>query len=207
MTINYILEVNDVHIEDYKKVIRPMLNESRYQHCLNVAKCAKELARKYGADENKAEITGLLHDIMKNTAIEEQIKILDDFGLNTDKIGFNEIDVETAKLWHAKTGAAYLQYKLRIDDSDILNAVRYHTTARKNMSKLEKVIFVADFISDDRDYDGVEEIRQAAQISLETAMIEGLSFTICDLSSRKMPIHKDTIEAYNELIMKEKSDS
>ena len=95
---------------------------------------------------------------------------------------------------------------LKIDDDDIFNAVRYHTTGRENMSLLEKVIFVADFTSFERDYDGVEEIRKVAYKDLDLGVIEGLAFSLKSLALDKKAIHNDTIEGYNYMILKQKEN-
>ena len=91
-----------------------------------------------------------------------------------------------------------------ISDREILDAIRYHTTGRENMTILERVLFIADFISADRDYPGVENMRQAANVSLEQAMVEGITFSIKDLAQRYKPIHPDTIAAYNQVVLKYK---
>lgn len=182
-----------------KEAVKPKLSEARWIHSLNVSKEAVKLSKKYGADPQKAEIAGLLHDIMKNTASDEQLQMLQRFG-----IILTNIEAAAPKLWHAMSGAAYIEHVLGESDRDILNAVRYHTTARKEMSLLEKVIYIADFTSAERDYQGVERMRKAAAQSLEKAMEEGLIFTIEDLSDRKLPIHPDTLDAYNELIIQKK---
>lgn len=182
-----------------KEAVKPKLSEARWIHSLNVSKEAVKLSKKYGADPQKAEIAGLLHDIMKNTASDEQLQMLQRFG-----IILTNIETAAPKLWHAMSGAAYIEHVLGESDRDILNAVRYHTTARKEMSLLEKVIYIADFTSAERDYQGVERMRKAAAQSLEKAMEEGLIFTIEDLSDRKLPIHPDTLDAYNELIIQKK---
>ena len=98
----------------------------------------------------------------------------------------------------------YLGQKyLDINDADIINAIRFHTTGRSNMSLLEKIIFVADFTGDERNYDGVDIMREKALRSLEEAMIYGLQFTIQDLSSRALTIHPNALSCYNELILKD----
>ncbi len=99
-------------------------------------------------------------------------------------------------------GAVYVKNELGINDEEIINAIRYHTTGRKNMSLLEKVIYIADFISDDRNYNGVERMREKAAVSLESAMEEGLQFSIAELTEKLLPIHPDSIDAYNEIVMK-----
>ena len=179
--------------QDYEAILRPLLSEKRLHHSICVAKAAVELARRWGADENKAYTAGMLHDIMKDTPREKQLKYMQEFG-----IILSDIQKKTPKIWHQMCGAAYLEHRLGIQDRDILDAVRYHTTGRAGMSLLEKVIFTADYISDDRDYDGVEELREAAFRSLEEAMLIGLSFTVEDLASQKLPIASDTFMAYNE---------
>ena len=188
-------------IDNYKKIMRERLSEKRFLHCLNVSKEAVFLAKKYGADEKKAELAGLLHDIMKEEETSRQFEIFDEYNIE-----LNEIEKITPKLWHAMSGAYYIKNVLKIDDDDIFNAVRYHTTGRNNMSLLEKVIFVADFTSFERDYDGVEEIRKVAYKDLDLGVIEGLAFSLKSLALDKKAIHNDTIEGYNYMILKQKEN-
>lgn len=184
---------------DYQAIIKPFLSQKRYYHSICVCEEAVRLARKYEADEEKAAVAGILHDIMKDVPPDEQLKMM----MRYDII-LTDVERNAQKLWHAMLGAAYLEKELEIADPEILNAVRYHTTGRANMSQLEKIIFIADFISKDRDYDGVEALRRAADISLEQAMIEGITYTIQDLAKDYRPIHPDTIAAYNQTVLKNK---
>ncbi len=110
-----------------------------------------------------------------------------------------DVERSSPPLYHAMAGSAYLKTELGITDPDVLNAVRYHTTGRGGMSLLEKVIFVADFISADRDYPDVEVVRTLARQSLEKAMLYALEYTVCDLVNRKKYLHPDTVDAYNEM--------
>jgi len=181
--------------QEYIKAIKPMLSQKRFEHSLNVAQEAVKLAKKYGADEEKAEIAGLLHDILKDTPSEKQLKILSDFG-----IILNNVELSAKRFWHAIAGAVYIRTVLHIEDPEIFDAVRYHTTGRNNMSLLEKVIFIADFISKDRDYPGVEDMRRTAYKSLDKAIVEGIAFTIGDLAKNRDPIVIDTIDAYNDAV-------
>ncbi|MFR5902994.1 MAG: bis(5'-nucleosyl)-tetraphosphatase (symmetrical) YqeK, partial [Neglectibacter timonensis] len=152
--------------------VRQRLSEKRFYHSQCVAEEAVRLAVLYGADPEKARLAGLLHDILKDTPAEEQLKILQGFG-----IMMNDTELANQKLWHAISGAAFLEFGLGIRDRELLSAVRCHTSGRKNMTLLEKVLFVADYISADRDYPGVEELRAVARESLEEAIIEGVAFT------------------------------
>lgn len=185
--------MNEVNLEEYKAVIKPLLSEKRYYHSVCVARAAKELALKYGADAGKAETAGILHDIMKDLPPEQQLAKMERYG-----ISLTDVERSAQKLWHAMLGAAYLKNELHIDDREILDAVRYHTTGRRNMTLLDKILFIADFISADRDYPGVDKLRKAAQVSLEEAILEGFCYTITDLADDRKPIHPDTIDAYNQ---------
>ncbi len=188
--------------EEFKILIKGKLKESRFVHSLNVADSAKYLARKYGCDEEKAYTAGLLHDVMKNADDSEQLNII-------KKAGWKLTDCEKAntKLWHAIAGAAYMKTELNIEDDELITAVRYHTTARKNMSLLEKVIYVADFISVDRNYPEVDQVRKTAEESLEKAMMLGLEFCIHEIVNRKQVLHPDSVDAYNEIILKNSKEA
>lgn len=181
---------------DYIEIIKPRLDAYRLHHSVCVCECAKKLARLYNCDEEKACTAGILHDIMKNTSNEEQLKYLDKCGVSLSKI-----EISNPKLYHAISGAYYVKKELKIDDEDIFNAIRFHTTGRENMSLLEKVIYIADFVSDDRDYDGIDEIRQAAFRNLEEAMMIGVKFSIEEIVGRQQTVHPDSINLYNELIL------
>ena len=175
--------------------VRQRLSEKRFYHSQCVAEEAARLAVLYGADPEKARLAGLLHDILKDTPAEEQLKILQGFG-----IMMNDTELANRKLWHAISGAAFLEFGLGIRDRELLSAVRCHTSGRKNMTLLEKVLFVADYISADRDYPGVEELRAVARESLEEAIIEGVAFTVQELMSRREPVASASIDAYNDAV-------
>ncbi len=185
-----------MNYDDYKKIIKGRMSEKRYIHSVNVAKEAEKLAKLYGADVEKAKVAGILHDITKETPPEEQLKIIADSGIILDNI-----QKSAKKLWHSLSGSIYVNKVLGIDDKDILNAIRYHTSGRAGMSLLEKIIFIADFTGEERDYDGVDIMREKAYSNLEEAMAFGLAFTIRDLTSRNMPIHPDALAAYNEIML------
>lgn len=180
---------------DYVTLLRGRLSEKRFYHSLAVAKEALRLAQKYGADTEKAFLAGLLHDICKDTPKNEQLQIFSEFG-----IILSALEESAFKLWHAMSGACYIQNILNIKDADIISAVRYHTTAKADMSLLEKIIYLADFTSEDRDYEGADEMRKAMDIGLEHAMREALIFTIDDLKQKGMPVHEDTLNAYREIV-------
>lgn len=185
--------------EQFRAIIRQRLGDYRYHHSLCVAEEARRLAIRYGADEEKAYTAGLLHDIMKETDRNTQLQMMQDFGILLD-----EVERQVEKLWHAKVGAAFIEHILQVNDREILDAVRYHTTGRAGMGLLEKVLFVADFTSADRQYPDVDEVRRLSDISLEDTMIYAIDYTIRDLLNRGQTVHSDTFAAYNECILEKK---
>ena len=181
-------------VKDYEEIIGKRMKSARFRHSKNVAKEAVRLAKKYGADVQKAEIAGILHDATKESTEEEQMELIERAGIE-----LTELERSSHKLWHAISGSAFIQVELGIEDEDIINAIRYHTTGRKGMTLLDKVIFIADFTSADRDYEGVEMMRKIADKDLDEAVLEGMSFTMADLAQRKLTIAPDTFAGYNEM--------
>lgn len=181
--------------EQCEREVRQRLSERRFYHSQCVAEEAARLAVRYGTDPEKARLAGILHDILKDTPAEEQLKILRGFG-----IMMSDTEMANRKLWHAISGAAFLEFGLEIRDRELLSAVRCHTSGRKDMTLLDKVLFVADYISADRDYPGVEELRAVARKSLEEAIIEGVAFTVQELMGRREPVAPASVDAYNDAV-------
>ena len=183
---------------NYKDILKSRLADKRYYHSLCVADEAKRLADKVGVDAEKAYLAGLLHDITKNASREEHLQIFNMFG-----IILNDIEKNAKKLWHAISGAAYIEHILGIKDPEIIDAVRYHTTAKENMSPLCLILYLADFTSRDRDYPDVEVIRGLVDKSFNEALIYALQYTIKDLADQKRAIHFDTLAAFNKAVFLE----
>lgn len=189
--------INSKIIYEYKNLLKSRLKEKRYNHSLAVADEAKRLAVLYKADPYKAYLAGLLHDITKNSDVSEHFGIFEAYGIKLSKV-----EMSAEKLWHAISGAAYVEHYLGIDDTDVINAIRYHTTAKANMSRLETVLYLADFTSADRDYDDVDVMRSLVDKSADEALSYALSYTIKELLEKGAPIHPDTLSAYNEVVLK-----
>ena len=187
---------DNLSYEALKEILQKRLNEKRYFHSLCVADEAKRLAEKYGGDAEKCYLAGLLHDITKNAPNEEHLQIFETFG-----IMLNEIEKNAKKLWHAISVSAYIKFILGIEDDELLDAVRYHTTAKENMSLTAKILYLADFTSRDRDYEDVDEIRRLVDISLDDAFIYALKYSIADLVGQSRAVHPDTLAAYNETVL------
>jgi len=181
--------------EEYEQLIRKRLSDYRFEHSMNVAKAAVYLAEKYGADKGSALAAGLLHDIMKEEERALQIAYIEAGGhILTAEERANP------SVLHQMSGAAYCKAELGIEDKEILNAIRFHTTGRAGMTLLEKIIYVADLISADRNYPDVETVRCLAKESLDKTMLYLLKYTISDLVKKEKVIHPDTLNCFNFMI-------
>lgn len=179
------------------ELIGSKLELRRFQHSLNVAESARYLAEKYDGDADKAYTAGLLHDVMKNSSPEEQLGVITEAGIEL-------LPEERAnrKLWHAIAGAAYIKNVMGVDDKEIYKAVRYHTTGRAGMSLLEKIVYLADYISAERNYKDVDVMRKLCDESMDKAVLYALEFGIPDLVRRGSVIHPDSLDLYNEMVIK-----
>ena len=182
-------------IDEYKEVAKQLLSKKRYQHCLNVAdECAK-LAKRYGEDEQRAYVAGLLHDIKKDESPSSMLSMIIESGVYAEPI-----ELDNSKLWHSIASSVFTEQRFNISDKDILNAIRYHTVARANMSKLELIVYMGDLISVDRFFDDVNYIRELAYKDLEKAVLYSLKFALIELINGEETIPITTIEAYNYYI-------
>lgn len=194
--------MNEWTDEKIIELIRSRLKPDRFEHSLNVAESAKELAHLYGGDEEKAYTAGLLHDVMKNAGHIKQLEVMQNAGVKLTKV-----ELANTKLWHAIAGAAFIRDEMGIDDEEIILAVRYHTTGRAGMTLLEKIVYLADFISAERDYNGVEEMRELCKKSMDDAIIYALDFCIPNLVKGRRVVHPDSIDLYNEKIINQGGQS
>ena len=183
------------NIEEYTSIIKKRLSDYRFYHSLCVAESAKKLAKQYGADENKAAAAGILHDVMKEAPLDEQLEVIKKAGMQ-----ITELEKGQKKFYHQIAGAAFAKAELGIDDEEVLNAMRYHTTGRDNMSLMEQIIYLADFISDDRDYKDVDIMRQKVEEGKEEGMLYATAYTIRSVVKKGKILHPDTVNAYNWLI-------
>lgn len=178
------------------KIVKEQLTDHRYQHTLGVMETAIILAKQVGADEQKAELAAIFHDYAKFRPKEEMKEIIRTQGFPQDLLEYN------AELWHAPAGAYLVEKEAGITDTEVLTAIRYHTSGRPGMSLLEKVIYLADYIEPGRHFPGVEEVRQMAKENLEKALIKSVQNTITFLMKKNQPIYPETFQAYNDLVKK-----
>ncbi len=171
--------------------IKKTLTQKRYKHTLGVADEAVRLAGIFGADAEKAYVAAMLHDIAKNLSDKEMLKLCKKYGFTPDDIMSARLD-----LCHSFIGAEIAREEYRVTDTDILNAIRYHTTGRGNMSLLEKIVYIADAIEPGRErYNGLDKIRALASTDIDAAMAEALRVAIAYNSGQKRLVHPLSAEA------------
>ena len=147
---------------EFFEIIRERLTPKRLYHSICVAEKAKHLAEKYGADAEKAYTAGLVHDIMKNQPVSKMLELIESDGQT-----LTDSEKAITVTLHAIAGEVYLRKNLGVTDEELLSAVRWHTTGKENMSLFEKIIYVADLVSDDREYPDVKEVRELAEKNLD----------------------------------------
>ena len=186
----------------FRKEMQEALKADRFDHTLGVAYTAANLASVHDEDIQKALIAGYLHDCAKNISHEDQIKICKKYDVEV-----SDIEKRNPSLIHAKAGMCLARYKYGIDDTDILNAIRWHTTGHPEMTGLEKIVFIADFIEPNRKpLEHMDIIRKEAFRDLDACMLIVLKDTInylrhidkeCD------PMTQSTYDYYKSICEKE----
>lgn len=181
--------------EAVKADLAGKLKPTRYEHVLNVAKTAAELAQIYGADVSKAYYTGLLHDCAKYLDNSDMLKTAEDNGIELEPIEYTAL-----QLVHAKVGAFFANKIYKVEDEDILNAIKYHTTGRPEMSLLEKIIYIADAIEPGRDYDIplLNRFRAEASVDIDFALYDILDATLSHVKETfRSSVSETTQKAYD----------
>ncbi len=171
--------------------LKKALKDKRFQHVLRVEETAVKLAEQYGVDVEKASIAGLCHDYAKQRPDEDFIAEIKKKGLNPLLLDYGNA------IWHGVVGAELIKDELGIWDEDILNAVRHHTTGAPVMTKLEQVIYMADYIEPGRDFTGVKKARVITAANLQAGVAYQTKHTLAYLIENGKPVYSKTIDTYN----------
>lgn len=163
---------------------RSRLSDKRYDHTVRVAETAVRLARAHGLDTEKVRLAALLHDAARETPGEEFLRLAEEWG-----VPVGEFERENPKLLHGPVAAELARRKLSIEDEEVLDAVRVHTTGSPGMSPLSLALYVADKIEPDRDYPSVEYLRSIAPKDLRGTAREGLRRAIAHNEERGRTTH------------------
>lgn len=183
-------------VEELKREISLRMPLERYEHVLRVAETAKELAKKYQVSVSKAEQSALFHDIAKFMDRKSLRLILEKENLDSRLLLFHH------ELWHGPVGAVIARQEFGIEDEEVLNSIRYHTTGRSGMSTLEKIIYVADMIEPGREFPGIEHLRRIAFENIDEIMGACIHQSVQFLVSKGAPVFPDSIDCYNEQAFK-----
>ena len=172
------------------------LSDRRLTHTLGVEKAALTIAARHfpALREEEVSAAALLHDCTKKLSMEEQLALCEQYGIALD-----ELERKNLKLLHAKTGAAIARDLFGVSD-EIYWAIYWHTTGKADMTKLEKVIYLADYIEPSRDFPGVEKLRRAVHTDLEHGLLMALEDSIEEMRQRGNPVHPNTVEARDYLL-------
>lgn len=181
--------------ERIERYLKKNLKIKRYNHSLSVRDTAVELAERYNEDTYKARLAGLIHDCAKEMDDDSILSLVKGHGHTIDYIS-----AQSPQLLHGLAASIIAKETMNIIDEDILNAVTYHTTGRKKMSKLEKIIYIADYVEPLRKFPGVEELRKAAEENLNKAVLMSFDMTIRYVLEKKQLLHMNTVEGRNYLI-------
>ena len=192
-------DLQHLTVDELRPIAMSYLKPKRMPHVLGTAEEAAKLARRFGADETKARVAGLLHDCTKKLGMAEQLALCRQYGIRLDPL-----EQKALKLLHAKTGAAIARHVYGVDD-EVYQAILYHTTGRAGMTLLEKILYLADYIEPSREFANdpdVVRLRETVYEDLDRGLLLGLTMTVTEMEGMGNPVHHDTLDARNDLIEK-----
>ena len=172
---------------EYK--LKKELDRQRFEHTLGVEQTAREMARVFGENEEKAALAGLLHDCAKCMPLSQMVKA-------AKHADVDPVMKESKALMHAVAGRCVAQSVYSVQDEDVLGAIRWHTTGHANMTRLEKIIYLADVIEPNRKpYPGLEALRAQCMQDLDGAMHTALRMSLEHVKEQGKTLHPDTLAA------------
>ncbi|HEY4390593.1 MAG TPA: bis(5'-nucleosyl)-tetraphosphatase (symmetrical) YqeK [Paenibacillus sp.] len=175
-------------------IVSAQMPARRWTHVEGVMATSVSLAERYGADPVKADLAALLHDLAKFWPIERQEAVMLEHELNPELLEYDK------QLLHSEVAAFVAEHEYGIDDPEVLDAIRYHTSGRVGMTLLDKIVCLADYMEPGRNFPGVERIRELAEHNLEQALVAGFDSTISFLIEKKKIIFPLTVLARNDLV-------
>ena len=180
--------------DELRPIAMSYLKPKRMPHVLGTEQEAVRLVRRYGGDETQARIAALLHDCTKKLDMAQQLALCEKYGIMLD-----ELEQKALKLLHSKTGAAIARDVFGVEDA-VYNAILYHTTGKPDMTRLEKIIYLADYIEPTRDFPGVDELRKTVYEDMDKGLLMGLTMTIQEMEEMGNPVHHLTRDARDYLL-------
>ena len=189
-----------MNLKQAKELVRGRLSEKRYQHTLNVRKMAVKLAKRYGADEDKAALAALLHDSAKEIGKDEMRQLMREYPQYAE--GGEE---RPAPVWHGVCAAILARTQWGVEDEAVLSAIACHTAGKPGMTRLDKIIYLADMTSKERDWPGVGKLRKLEMKDLDAAMLAALKQTNDFVLSQGKPLDPMSKAAYEDILAQQQS--
>ncbi len=187
------VDLKRLSLDDLRACSLSMVYAKRHAHIRGVEEEAARLTRRWGGDEDLARRAGILHDCTKYWPMERHLACCKEYGIPLD-----DLELHSEKLLHSKTGACMAKYIFGQPD-EIYDAIFYHTTGKGNMTTLEKIIYLADYMEPNRDFDGVEQLRALAYVDLDAAVALGCQMSIQEMEEKGREVHPNTIAALDSL--------
>lgn len=175
-----------------KKLKDSLNKQSRFEHCLRVEQTAVQLAKLNHEDVEKAAVAGLIHDYAKERSAEEFKRVIIAKKMDPDLLNWGNF------IWHGEVGAEIIQDELKITDEEILNAVRRHTIGAVQMTTLDKIVYVADYVEPGRDFPGANYAREVAFADLDDGVRYETQHTLQYLLENNQKIYPAAILTYNQ---------
>lgn len=175
-----------------KKLKDSLNKQSRFEHCLRVEQTAIQLAKLNHEDVEKAAVAGLIHDYAKERSAEEFKRVIIAKKMDPDLLNWGNF------IWHGEVGAEIIQDELKITDEEILNAVRRHTIGAVQMTTLDKIVYVADYVEPERDFPGANYAREVAFADLDDGVRYETQHTLQYLLENNQKIYPAAILTYNQ---------
>lgn len=170
---------------------RNNMDQRRFDHCIGVSQTARKLANLNGYDEDKAALAGFIHDYAKQVSPADFKTAIKTQGFDLDLLNWGPA------IWHGIVGTYFIKRDLKITDEEILTAVRRHTTADTEMTMLDKIVYMADYIEPGRTFAGVQEARDVTYANLDEGVGYQLAHTLEFLISKRSKIYPLTLDSYN----------
>lgn len=182
-----------ITVDEAKRLAKKNLSAKRYEHVCNVRKLAVKMAEAHGVDKDKAALAALLHDIAKELPKEKVLQIFAEHAIMA-----GNIEERPSSVWHGVAASILAKTEYGVDDAEILSAIACHTTGKLHMTKLDKIIYLADMASLERTYPEAEMLRREAMEDLDRTTIKGLGLSIEWLKAAGKPVDEQTLLAYAE---------
>ncbi len=180
----------------YLEILELRLKKGRFIHTLGVVETAAKMARHYGVDPVQVMTAAALHDYAKNLSANELLEFAEN-----NEVPIDDIMKQSAELLHGLVGAEMVRVAFAIDDQQVLDAIRYHTIGRKNMSEIEKIVYLADAIEPGRDYPGLEVLRAIAFEDLDKGVFISVKETLSYVLEKGLSMHPNSVDLYNQLVV------